>query len=170
MTLFSGQSQVATATVVMAPTFTAPAVTWTSLAPTVATVVGSGAGGVTGTITAVAQGTAVITATIGTVPNQLTQTVVVTVAQGASISIGAVNAGATAGTVPGCSGIAGLPVVLTNVNCQIDVNLNLIAGVQPARFALVVRMKQPVTATNPTGFKTTCQAELRQHDPVLGHL
>jgi uncharacterized protein YjdB len=139
MTLFATQTQQATATVV-SPGFTYP-VTWTSLAPTVATVSG------TGLVTAVAQGTAVITATIGTSPNTLSQSIVVTVAQGVSISINSITAAATAGTVPGCAGIVGNPVILTNVNCQIDVNMNLNAGVQPLD-SLVVRLKQP------SGFKT----------------
>lgn len=144
MTLFSGQSQQATATVVMAPTFTAPTVTWTSLAPTVATV------NSTGLVTAVAQGTAVITASIGSGAQTLTQSIVVTVAQSASISIAAVNAGPTAGTVPGCSGIAGLPVVIANVNCQIDVVLNLSAGAQPLDSLNIYIQRGTVAAGAPT--------------------
>ncbi len=160
MTLFATQSQQATATVTVAPTFTAPAVTWTSLAPTVATV------NSTGLITAVAQGTAVVTASIGTAPNTLTQSVVVTVAQGVSISITAVNQGASA-PGSGCPGVVGAPVVLTNVACQIDVVMNLTAGLQPLD-SLVVRLKQPVTSTNPTGFKTLAKQNYGNTIPSSG--
>ena len=93
---------------------------------------------------------AIVTATIGTAPNTLTQNVNVTVSQGASISIAAVNAGATSGTVPGCSGTAGLPVVLANVNCQIDVVLNLSAGVQPLDSLVIYIQRGTAAAGAPT--------------------
>ena len=147
VTLFQGQVQIATATVTMAPTFAALPVTWTSSAPSVATVVGSGVNGVTGTITAVSQGNAIISATIGTAPNTLTQTVAVTVAANATITLASITAGATAGTIPGCAGIANTPVVLTNVNCQIDININLTAGLQPLD-SLVVYMKKNGVVAN----------------------
>jgi uncharacterized protein YjdB len=123
-TLFAGQTVQIVPTITVAPTFTAPTITWTSLAPSVATVSG------TGLVTAQAQGTAVITATIGTAPNTITQSAVITVGQSATISIANVVAGATAGVIPNCAGAIGSPVLLSNVNCQIEVNLNLDPGSQ----------------------------------------
>jgi len=121
-TLFAGQTQQLTATVV-SPGFTYP-VTYTSLAPSVATVNSSGL------VTAVGQGNAVINATIGTGNTTLTQSALITVGQSATVSIANVVAGATAGVIPGCAGVNGSPVLLSNVNCQIEVNLNLNAGTQ----------------------------------------
>jgi len=124
-TLFAGQTQQITPTITVAPTFTAPPVTWSSLAPTVATVSS------TGLVTAQGQGTAVITATIGTAPNTITQTALISVGQSATVSIANVSAGATAGdSLHRCAGAVGSPVLLSDVNCQIEVNLNLDAGTQ----------------------------------------
>ncbi|MGH7524286.1 MAG: hypothetical protein ACREK8_08275, partial [Gemmatimonadales bacterium] len=82
-------------------------------------------------ITGVTQGSAVITASTTVGGQTLTQTVSVTIGQGASISIASVTSGATAGVVgTGCAGVVGAPVILTNTNCQIDVNLNFSPGIQ----------------------------------------
>jgi hypothetical protein len=80
-------------------------------------------------VVGVSQGTAVVTVVDSIGGVAFTQTVTVNVGAGASISIAAINAGATAGN-GNCAGVVGSPVVLTDVNCQIDVNVNLSAGVQ----------------------------------------
>lgn len=143
MSLAPGQSSSATATISLSAGQTATAIVWTSLAPSIATVSGScttTAGTSVCPITGVSQGSAVISASTTVAGQTFTQTVAVTVGAGASISLSSVTAGATAG-LPGCPGVVGAPVILTNVACQIDVNLNLSAGVQPLD-SLVVSVKQ----------------------------
>jgi uncharacterized protein YjdB len=139
MSLAPGQSSQASATAQMLPGFTAPTVTWTSLAPAIATVSS------TGLITGVAQGSAVVTASITGGGVTLSGSVAVTVGAAASISIAAINAGATA-AMAGCAGVVGAPVILTNVNCQIDVMLNLTAGVQSLD-SLNVYLQKGIVAT-----------------------
>jgi hypothetical protein len=80
-------------------------------------------------ITGVSQGTAVVTLVDSIGGVAFTQTVTVNVGAAASISINSINAGATAGSGT-CTGATGAPVILTDVNCQIDVVLNLTAGIQ----------------------------------------
>lgn len=124
-------------------TIASTGIVWSSLNADIATVPASCNSNTTTTgttgasvcqITGVSQGTAVISAT-ATVGNQtFTQTMTVNVGQGASISIQSVTTGATAGDTVGtgvCAGVVNAPVILTNVNCQIDVTLNLNAGIQP---------------------------------------
>jgi hypothetical protein len=136
--LAPGQSSSVSATAVLQAGQTASAIVWTSLTPSVATVASgctTTAGTSTCAITGVSQGSAVITASTTVGGQNLTATVAVTVGQGASISIQSVTEGATAGDTlaPGavCAGVVNAPVILTNVNCQIDVTLNLDAGIQP---------------------------------------
>lgn len=133
LSLAPGQSSNVSATVALQAGQTASPVVWTSLTPSIATVA-TGCTTASGTsvcaITGVSQGSAVITASTTVGGQNLTQTVSVTVGQGASISINSVTAGATAGVVPGCAGVVGAPVILTNTNCQIDVNLNFAPGIQ----------------------------------------
>ncbi|MGH7524117.1 MAG: Ig-like domain-containing protein, partial [Gemmatimonadales bacterium] len=127
LNLAPGQSSNVVATVALQAGQTAATIVWTSLTPSIATVA-SGCtttnGSSTCAITGVTQGSAVITASTTVGGQNLTTTVSVNVGAGASVSIASVTEGATAGVVNGCSGVVGAPVILTNTNCQIDVNLN----------------------------------------------
>ncbi|HEY4319547.1 MAG TPA: Ig-like domain-containing protein [Gemmatimonadales bacterium] len=114
MTLAPGQSSQALANIQTAAGVTAPPVTWTSLTPAIATVSS------TGLITGVAQGSAVVTGAITSGGVTLTGSVNVTVGQGASVSIASITVGGT----------NGIPVNISNVAGQVDVNMNLNAGVQ----------------------------------------
>jgi hypothetical protein len=127
LNLAPGQSSNVVATAVLQAGQTASPIVWSSLTPSVATVASgctTAAGSSTCAITGVSQGSAVITAATTVGGQNLTTTLAVTVGQGASISIQSVTASAGQ---PG----AGLPVILTNVTGQIDVNMNLNAGTQP---------------------------------------
>jgi len=133
LSLAPGQSSNVVATAVLQAGQTASPIVWSSLTPSVATVANgctTTAGSSTCAITGVSQGSAVITAATTVGGQNLTATLAVTIGAGASISIASVTEGATAGVVPGCSGVVGAPVILTNTNCEIEVNLNFSAGVQ----------------------------------------
>ncbi|MGH7594402.1 MAG: Ig-like domain-containing protein, partial [Gemmatimonadales bacterium] len=133
MQLAPGQSSSATATVALQAGQTATAIVWTSLTPAIATVSSScttTAGTSVCPITGVSQGSAVITATTTVAGQTFSQTLSVSVGAGASLSINSVTAGATADEFSGCIGTVGAPVILTDVNCQIDVNLNFSPGIQ----------------------------------------
>ena len=131
--LAPGQSSPVIATAVLLAGQTASPIVWSSLTPSIATVASgctTAAGTSTCAITGVSQGSAVITAATTVGGQNLTATVAVTIGAGASVSIANVTAGATAGVVPGCSGVVGQATILTNTNCEIEVNLNFSAGVQ----------------------------------------
>ena len=137
MSLAPGQTSNATATISLSAGQSASDIVWTSLSPTIATVSGTcstSAGTSVCPVTGVAQGSAVIQATTTVAGQTFVQTISVSVGAGASLSIQSVTEGATAGDTltPGitCAGVVNAPVILTNVNCQIDVNLNFSPGIQ----------------------------------------
>ncbi|HEY4099800.1 MAG TPA: Ig-like domain-containing protein [Gemmatimonadales bacterium] len=99
-------------------------------------------------ITGVSQGTAVVTVVDSIGGVAFTQTVTINVGAAASISIGQIAAGATAGN-GNCTGVVGAPVILTDVNCQIDVTLNLTAGIQPLDSLNVYMQHGTVAAGQP---------------------
>ncbi len=148
VTMNPGETVQAAANIVTDPGVAAPAVTWTSGNSAIASVSSSGL------ITAVAGGTAVISGSITLGGQTLSASIAVTVNNilPASVSIKGVTQGATT-----------VPVNLTNVNGQIEINMNFNPGGQvvdsvnvylmpgtSAPTSTTVAAAQQVYATNPS--------------------